>query len=74
MNDIVCGIPVLFELDGLEAQVDPCRSLGLDLAELNMNLPEYDLSVGLCERIRQMKEETGIEFTLHLPEETDAGW
>jgi len=71
MDDITFGMPVLLELDGLQAQVELCRSLELDFIELNMNLPEYDLSGVLRDRITRLREETGTQFTLHLPEEVD---
>lgn len=62
------GMPTLIELSGLEENMRLCRSLGLDFVELNMNVPEYQTEALGNIDIRKLKNEYGVELTLHLPE------
>lgn len=65
------GMPTLIELPGIDETARVCRDLGLSLVELNMNMPAFcpeSLEPGV---VRRLAQETGIEFTLHLPEEVD---
>ncbi|MBO7744892.1 sugar phosphate isomerase/epimerase [Paenibacillus sp. MWE-103] len=65
------GMPALLEYGTLEENAALCAALGLDFIELNMNLPlcmPDRLDAGL---VRRMSRETGIGFTLHLPEELE---
>ena len=71
MSDIKLGMPTLIELPSVEANVQLCRKLGLSFVELNMNLPEYRPEVLPADRVRAVTGETGVGFTLHLPEELD---
>ena len=64
-------MPTLIELASLNANVALCRELGLSFVELNMNLPEYSPECLPAERLRACRDATGIDFTLHLPEELD---
>jgi sugar phosphate isomerase/epimerase len=67
------GMPVLIELPDLQGTVDLCQTLELDFIELNMNMPEFcpeHLEPG---EVCDIGQETGIEFTLHSPDELDLG-
>jgi len=64
-------MPTLIELADLDANVALCRELGLSFVELNMNLPEYSPERLSADRVRSVRDGTGIDFTLHLPEELD---
>jgi sugar phosphate isomerase/epimerase len=64
-------MPTLMELPDVNAAVDLCRGLRLSFIEINMNLPAfcpYNLPPGT---LRRISADTGIGFTLHLPEELD---
>ncbi len=65
------GMPTLVELPDLEANVEVCRQLGLSFIELNMNLPEFLPEALGADKLKSVREKTGIDFTLHLPEELD---
>jgi sugar phosphate isomerase/epimerase len=71
MRHFVLGMPTMAELPDLAANVDLARGLGLGLIELNMNLPQYGPHELSPERVVQAAEDSGLEFTLHLPEEID---
>ncbi len=73
MSAIILGMPTLIELPSLEANVELCQRLGLSLIELNMNLPAFRPLALPAERLRSLSEQTGVAFTLHLPEEVDLG-
>ena len=64
-------MPTLIELPDLEANIELCQKLGLSFIELNMNCPAYNPQSLPAERLRQLKKEAGVGFTLHLPEEID---
>ncbi len=67
------GMPALVEYNTLDQLINLCMELKLDFIELNMNLP-YNfigkLNPGL---LKKTMEETGIEFTMHMPDEADLG-
>ncbi|NBD26308.1 sugar phosphate isomerase/epimerase family protein [Paenibacillus glycinis] len=65
------GMPTLVEFKRLEQNVELCRELQLDFVELNMNLPICIPENLDPTHLRAITEETGIAFTLHLPEELD---
>jgi len=67
------GMPTLIELADLDANVALCRDLGLAFVELNMNLPQFCPESLPAERLCELRDETGVDFTLHLPEELDLG-
>ena len=71
MAEFRLGMPTLIELEDLDANVSQCRKLGLSFVELNMNLPEYSPENLPAEYVHMLRDETGIHFTLHLPEELD---
>lgn len=62
-------MPTLIECGNIENNLVLCKKLGLDFIEINMNLPQFQI-----ERIgpvyyKELQQEYGIFFTLHLPEE-----
>jgi len=71
LNDIIWGMPTLIELEGIEANANLCKSLGLGFIELNMNLPEYQPDRIDIEKLVYIQEKSNIFYTLHLPEEFD---
>lgn len=71
MEKIIWGMPTLIELNGIEENVNLCRSLKLNFVELNMNLPEYQPSTIDIERFIYLKEKNNVFYTIHLPEEFD---
>lgn len=62
------GMPSLIETETLEDCAALCRELGLSFVELNMNLPQYQPGRLEPEHLRQLAEENGLFFTLHLDE------
>ena len=71
MSKFAMGMPTLIELPDLEANIELCRKLGLSFVELNMNCPAYSPQSLSVEQLRKLERETGVGFTLHLPEEID---
>ena len=71
MSGFTLGMPTLIELDGLEANVALASRLGLSFVELNMNEPRYcpEALSALC--LLAVRGQSGVDFTLHLPEELD---
>lgn len=67
------GMPALVEYTSLEQLIDLCLELKLDFIELNMNLP-YNFIENLSPaKLKQITEQTNIEFTMHMPDEADLG-
>ena len=62
------GMPALIELPEPEDCGALCRELGLQFVELNMNLPQYQPDRIDRDRLRKIREEYGIYFTIHLDE------
>lgn len=58
------GMPSLIELESFDENLELCRKLGLAFIELNMNLPIFQLP-----KLHELSPDTGVELTLHLPEE-----
>lgn len=67
------GMPSLLELTNLAANAAACRRLGLTFVELNMNLPWSTPENLPASELQWVARQTGITFTLHLPEELDLG-
>ncbi|WP_197081092.1 sugar phosphate isomerase/epimerase family protein [Gordoniibacillus kamchatkensis] len=65
------GMPTLIEFGSLEQNVGLCRELGLHFIELNMNLPIFTPERLDAKRLRAWAQDSGIGFTIHLPEELD---
>lgn len=65
------GMPALIEFDSIEENVLLAQELELSFVELNMNLP-YCFPENLPPAIlRRLTEETGIRFTMHMPDDLD---
>lgn len=67
------GMPVLIELPDLQSNLELCLRLGLASLELSMNLPQYCPEALPAGDVLRFNRETGIAFSLHLPEELDLG-
>jgi len=67
------GMPALVEYSTLNQLVELCMKLKLDFIELNMNLPYNFIHLLNPGELRNITEETGIEFTMHMPDEADLG-
>jgi sugar phosphate isomerase/epimerase len=65
------GMPTLVEYTSITENVELCRKLGLDFIELNMNLPICIPEFLSYSELRHYKEQYGMDFTIHLPEELD---
>ena len=58
------GMPTLIELSTLQENIDLCNELGLNLLEINMNLPQFQLG-----NLKETSKNNTISYSLHLPEE-----
>lgn len=65
------GMPTLLDLDSLEAQVALAGRLGLSFVEINLDLPDYGPEALSATALAKLRRETGVGFTLHLPERLD---
>ena len=63
------GAPTMVEMENLEQAVQVCRDLRLDFLELNINFPQYLLDQLDVGKLRNLSEEYGIFYTLHLDDE-----
>ena len=63
------GAPTMVEMENLEQAVQVCRDLRLDFLELNINFPQYLLDQLDVEKLKELSEEYGIFYTLHLDDE-----
>ena len=63
------GTPTMVEMENLEQAVQVCRDLRLDFLELNINFPQYLLDQLDVEKLKELSEEYGIFYTLHLDDE-----
>jgi len=71
MTRMPLGMPTLIEMPDIDQTVSLCQELGLDFIELNMNMPEFCPEALPAERLRRLHDETGIFFTIHMPDDTD---
>ena len=63
------GMPTLIETDSLEETVSLCKELDLSFIELNMNLPQYQVSeLEDVNHYLRLQKQYGIFFTIHLDE------
>lgn len=62
------GMPTLIETKNLEDCAVLCKKLGLQFIELNMNLPQYQLSRIDTDELLKIAEKYGIYYTIHLDE------
>lgn len=67
------GMPALIEMPDLPGLVDLCQELELSFIELNMNMPDNCPEALDPLEVRDRSRSTGIEFTLHSPDELDLG-
>jgi len=67
------GMPALIEMPLLGDLVDLCQELELSFIELNMNMPDNCPEALDPLEVRDATRSTGIEFTLHSPDELDLG-
>ena len=65
------GMPTLIEITDLKQTVKLCQELGLNFIELNMNMPQFCPESIDSSQLKRISRETGIDFTIHLPDETD---
>ena len=62
------GMPTLIETSTLEDCAKLCAELGLNFIELNMNLPQYQLSQIDIDYFKSIADKYGIYYTIHLDE------
>lgn len=66
---MIFGMPTLIEINGLEETMELCRELGLNFVELNMNLPQYQLThLENTEELKELKDNYQLRYTIHLDE------
>lgn len=63
------GTPTMIETDTLRRCAEVAREQGLDFVELNINFPQYQLSMLDPEELKSLAKEFGIGYTLHLDDE-----
>ncbi len=63
------GMPTLVEYDTIEENAALCRELGLDFIELNMNLPQFQISSINADSLKDLSERSGFFYTIHLDED-----
>ena len=63
------GTPTMIETDTLLRCAQVAQEQGLDFVELNINFPQYQLSMLDPEGLNRLSEEFGIGYTLHLDDE-----
>lgn len=64
-------MPTLIELPDVESCAQFCKELGLQFLELNMNLPQYQVSALDTALLQQTAQRYGIYYTIHLDENLD---
>jgi len=65
------GMPTLIEIEDISQTIKICQKLNLSFIELNMNLP-FNLLENLdAKLVKILQKDSGIGFTLHLPDELD---
>lgn len=63
------GTPTMIETDTLRRCAEVARDQGLDFVELNINFPQYQLSMLDPAELKHLAKEFGIGYTLHLDDE-----
>ncbi len=63
------GTPTMIETDTLQRCAQVARDQGLDFVELNINFPQYQLSMLVPEELNRLAREFDIRYTLHLDDE-----
>ncbi|MCL2487755.1 MAG: sugar phosphate isomerase/epimerase [Oscillospiraceae bacterium] len=59
-------MPTLIEMKSLESCAALCRELGLSFVELSMDMPEYQANRLDIEELRQIADNYGVFYTIHL--------
>lgn len=67
------GMPALVEYNTINELVDLCLKLKLNFIELNMNLPYNFIENIKPKELKNITNETNIEFTMHMPDDADLG-
>lgn len=62
------GIPTLIESYSIEESINLCKELNFNFVELNMNLPQYQLKNINVKKLKTLKKENNIFYTIHLDE------
>lgn len=65
------GIPTLIELNSIEECALLCEKYSLDFIEISMSLPQYTVEAIDVERFNEIALEYGVEYTIHLDENTN---
>ena len=73
MKRLIYGMPQLIELGGIEENIQCCSELGLEFVELNCNLPSCQPEMLNVHYLNLLKDQYGVGFTLHLPDDLDLG-
>ena len=68
---ITFGMPTLIEIPDTEQSAALCRELGLRFIELNMSFPQYQPEQMDIGRLKRIKEQYGIFYTVHIDESLD---
>ena len=68
IDNIIFGMPTLIECKDLYDNVKLCKELSLKFVEINMNLPQYQISTIDKEQLKQISAKENIYFTIHLDE------
>lgn len=62
------GMPTLIENDNIEDTAALCKKLNLDFIEINMNLPQYQVSNVDTKELNRVANQYGISYTIHVDE------
>ena len=65
------GMPTLIEIPDVRESAALCRRLGLRFIELNMSFPQNQIDRLDPALLREVKEEFGIFYTIHIDESMD---
>lgn len=63
------GMPTMVEMATIRQGAELCKELNLDFLELNINFPQFTLEKLDVSELKQIAEEFGIFYTLHLDDE-----
>lgn len=63
------GIPTLLELGNVENHLAFCKEEGFDFFEMSFMFPWYQTDTIDVSKFASLREENGIDFSLHLPTE-----
>jgi len=72
-RQVKLGMPTLIELPDIEANVELAHRLRLSFVEINMDCPPFLPESLPPEKLIRLRQESGVSFTMHLPERLDLG-